>query len=266
MNANANLDYYTHGSMFSWDNAKSVKSQKYGVLNGVLYMAPHKLAGLGNACPHATQECIAACLNTSGHGAFSNVQLARINRSRFYHGNRELFLARAEKDIRAAVRRAARTEGLHTVAVRINGTTDWPLELARFFGLERMRALQQWAMEEYGIVLRFYDYTKYPMAARRWEPGLYDLTYSFTGTEKSARWARDWLRAGVPVAVVFRDRALVERLMVDGWAFPHGSASELYPVVDGDAHDIRWGEGASIVALYAKGKARSQQSIFIQEK
>ena len=38
------------------DNAKTIKGESEGYLTGILYLAPHTLAGGPNVCPHATAE------------------------------------------------------------------------------------------------------------------------------------------------------------------------------------------------------------------
>ena len=47
---------------FSMDSAKAIKAQEYGYLNAINYMAPHKSAGVGNLCSHASPVCIELCL------------------------------------------------------------------------------------------------------------------------------------------------------------------------------------------------------------
>ena len=70
------------------NNAKTVKGQKYGYMTAVLYLAPSNESGF-NVCPMASQGCKKACLYTSGHGAFSNVQQGRINKTRWYIQERD---------------------------------------------------------------------------------------------------------------------------------------------------------------------------------
>ena len=47
---------------FSVDSPKAIKAKKFRYLNAINYMAPHKSAGIGNLCPHASPGCIALCL------------------------------------------------------------------------------------------------------------------------------------------------------------------------------------------------------------
>ena len=47
---------------FSTDNPKALKAQKLGWLNAINYLAPHRLAGVGNLCPNASAGCVALCL------------------------------------------------------------------------------------------------------------------------------------------------------------------------------------------------------------
>jgi hypothetical protein len=39
--------------LLTLSNAKTTKGEKLGFLTGVLYMAPWKVAGVGNVCPQA---------------------------------------------------------------------------------------------------------------------------------------------------------------------------------------------------------------------
>ena len=65
-------------------DAKTVKGQAQGYLTGILYLAPANLSGY-QVCPMAAiAKCDIACLNTAGMGAFSNVQKARIERTKMY--------------------------------------------------------------------------------------------------------------------------------------------------------------------------------------
>src|SRR5947208_2552747 len=106
-------------------DAKTVKGEKRGYLTGILYLAPHKLSGR-NLCPDASPGCIATCLNTAGRGVFSNVQHARIAKTRRFTTERQYFMSELYRDIRALVRKAYRHK--MTPLVRLNGTSDIPWE------------------------------------------------------------------------------------------------------------------------------------------
>ena len=79
-------------------DAKTIKGEKRGVLTGVLYLAPHTLSG-HQVCPSATDGCIASCLYTAGHGVYSNVQKARIGRTKWFFEDRAGFMALLVEDI-----------------------------------------------------------------------------------------------------------------------------------------------------------------------
>ena len=61
-------------------NYKTIKSEKVGVLTGIIYMSPYNLSGK-NVCPGASAGCAAACLNTAGRGAMGVVQKARLKKT-----------------------------------------------------------------------------------------------------------------------------------------------------------------------------------------
>ena len=72
-------------------NYKTIKSEKLGVLTGIIYMSPYKLSGK-NVCPGASKGCAAACLNTAGRGAMGVVQTARLKKTNRFWNDRGQFL------------------------------------------------------------------------------------------------------------------------------------------------------------------------------
>ena len=103
------------------NNAKTVKGQKYGYMTAVLYLAPSNESGF-NVCPMASQGCKKACLYTAGHGAFSNVQQGRINKTRWYIQERDTFLNQIRKEINAFIIKAKNKNLIP--CIRLNGTSD----------------------------------------------------------------------------------------------------------------------------------------------
>lgn len=229
-------------------DAKTVKGEKDGYLTGILYLAPADLSGY-EVCPQRSAGCTAGCLNTAGQGAFSNVQIARVAKTKRYFEDRRGFMDDLVKDIRALIRKAERL-GMKP-AVRLNGTSDIPWE--RIPAAGALTRNPQNIMELFPEV-QFYDYTKITKralaAARngRFWPDNYHLTFS--KTEDNLEDCLHVLAEGGNVSAVFRDD-LPETF-------------QQFTVIDGDKNDLRFLDPKGcIVGLKAKGKARQDTSGFV---
>jgi hypothetical protein len=215
---------------------KTVKGEQHGYLTGLVYLAPHKLSGLGNVCPHASPGCATGCLNTAGRGAMPLSQAARIRKTRLFFTNREEYLRILDSDL-DNLKLLAASRKLKPCA-RLNATSDIPWE--KFGVMDRHRDLQ------------FYDYTKNPDRMRRFLndelPVNYHLTFSRSETNEEI--CQGILDCGGNVAVVFAG---------DLPATWHG-----YPVISGDKHDLRFLDDESeVVGLKAKGRAKRDQTGFV---
>jgi Gene product 88 len=221
-------------------NAKTAKNLQFDqYLTYILHLAPARLSGY-NVCPQASAGCIAACLNTAGRGAFSNVQQARIRKTHWLMKQRADFLQALCKDLDAVVRKATKLG--KTAVVRLNGTSDLQWENIK---LPNGKSI----FETYASI-QFYDYTK---ILRRLEKlsvapiANYHLTFSKSETNDNE--CVRALQLGYNVAVVFAD---VPPMYMGA------------QVVDGDGHDLRFLDApGSVVALKAKGKARKDESGFV---
>lgn len=233
------------------NNPKVAKGEKSGYYTAILHLAPAQVSGR-NVCPHATKGCASACLNTAGIGGIALndqglniVQVARIQRTRFFHRDREAFMVQLAKEIRTHLRRSYK-HGLRPV-VRLNGTSDLPWERFPVNGERNIMAL-------FPDVI-FYDYTKWPIRLRKTElaPG-YRLTFSLA--ENNDKHAKAALAAGVNVAVVF-DTPKGKDLPASFWG---------YPVIDGDTSDLRFLDPIGcVVGLRAKGRAMRDRSGFVRK-
>jgi hypothetical protein len=232
-------------------NPKTVKGQKRGYLTGVLYLAPAKLSGF-EVCPGRSKGCTAACLNTAGHGAFNNVQKARIRKTKWFFKDREGFMMQLVDEVFALIRKAKRLNMIPVV--RLNGTSDIDWTRIKVDGYPNI-------MEMFPNI-QFYDYTKVEKRAIAWAynemPPNYHLTFSLS--EENERKAERVLEANGNVAVVFRSMP---------------STYMGRQVVDGDADDLRFANMMPqgyvstkrigvIVGLKPKGRARRDASGFVR--
>jgi hypothetical protein len=218
------------------NDAKTKKGEKYGVLTGVLYLAPGTLAGGPDMCPHASPGCRAACLFTAGRGRMNPVMQGRIRKTRLLFEDPGAFYFLLNEELHALVRKSAR-EG-KTPAVRLNGTSDHPFELSG-------------VMERFPDV-HFYDYTKNLQRMLDYVDGKLPANYhlTFSRTEANDHAVELVLAQGGNVAVVF------------GGELPATYLGR--PVIDGDLHDIRFRAAAGeVIGLSAKGSARQDLSGFV---
>ena len=220
-------------ALLSTANTKTMKGEKYGYKTYILHLAPSLISGF-QTCPKASAGCAAACLNKAGMGAFSNVQLARINRTKMFFQERDVFMTQLANEIRRAVKKAKK-EGLQLL-VRPNGTSDIPWEKIRVEGARNIFELFP--------EVQFYDYTAIP---NRTVPENYHLTFS--RKESNSADVATALRNGLNVAVVF-DKLPATYLG--------------RPVVSGDDTDIRVNDPKGVVVgLKAKGPAKRDLSGFV---
>jgi hypothetical protein len=243
--------------LFTESNPKLEKGEDLGYLSFGLHFAPHTISGY-QVCASASDGCASACLYTSGHGRFTRTQESRIAKTKRFFEARNTFLFDMIRDIRAAIRRADRMN--FAPAFRLNLTSDLRWEAIRIpasIGSTEPLANYYPNIMTMFPEVQFYDYTKHP--SRKLEgktAGNYDLTYSFSAvTPKPISIKGLQNPANRRTAVVFDKRENIPESF-RGW-----------PVVDGDDTDVRHIEPARVVvALYAKGRARSDTSGFVQIK
>ena len=224
-------------------NQKIRKGEKLGFYTVGLHLAPARLAGLDiNLCPWASKGCEAACLNTSGHGAFSSVQESRIRKTHFFWFAKFQFLRQLVAEIEAAKRKAAR-KGL-TLAVRLNLTSDVMWETIED---EDGKTIFQHFPETV-----FYDYTKSRKRMENFLTGNFPRNYSltFSRSESNEREVKKISEAGGNVAIVFRGK------LPNEW---NGKR-----VISGDESDARFTDPKNvIIGLLQKGKAKHDETGFV---
>jgi hypothetical protein len=252
---------------FSVDSPKAIKAKKYRYLNAINYMAPHKSAGVGNLCSHASPGCIALCLGReSGQASMvsaatnwtNNVRDSRERKAHFFMKERQAYIVEMLRHIAAAVRTAKRKR--LKLCVRPNGSTDIPYEGLRIFIMPSLAAelskingheVTAGAHTIFSAFpkVQFVDYSKNPKRFERELPTNYHLVFSRSETNEAD--AIKILERGHNVAVVFAGE------MPKAW---NG-----YRVINGDEHDLRHLDPKGVVVgLTPKGnKARRDESGFI---
>ena len=215
-------------------NAKLAKGIKKGFKTYGLSLAPYNLSGK-NLCPHASEGCAIACLNTAGLGKMQSVQKARLEKTKEFLNNREEFLSTLKKEIDSKIKNARKK--MEKIAFRLNVLSDLP-----WHNLVDMTENPD---------VPFYDYTPNPKRMIQYLKGELPSNYHLTFSRKENNQAQCELilAMGGNVAVVF-DKV------------PQTYMGK--PVIDGDETDLRFLDPKGvIVGLKAKGNGKKDESGFV---
>mgnify|MGYP000055716638 FL=1 len=230
-------------------DAKTIKGNKKGFITAIQYLSPYTDSGV-NLCANAKNaECYIACLKSAGRMGMAFD--ARLNRTKLYLNDQAEYFRQLTKEITAFIKKASK-KGL-TPLIRLNGTSDIRWENIGFYS----EGVYYRNIMEVFPDIQFYDYTKLPNREKSINgiqsfPENYDLTFSYSGAEGYKKFNDRALKDGKRVAVVF-DR--LENIPV---------VFEGRRVISGDDTDVRHLDPKNtIVALYAKGKARKDQTGFV---
>ena len=224
-------------------NTKTAKGEKFGWKTFGIHLAPSKLSGY-NVCKWASKGCSMACLNLSGMGTFSNVQEARIKKTKWFFEDKQGFLAKLAKEIQNAIKSSAKKDLFP--CFRLNLTSDIPWEKVRYKG----KSIIDWFP-----TVQFYDYTKsverMSEFLRGGLPKNYHLTLS-RSEESNELELVSVLKSGGNVAIVFRGE------LPKTW---NG-----FEVINGDESDVRFMDKKGVVVgLIEKGLAKKDETGFVLE-
>ena len=226
------------------NNAKTIKGDGSEYLTAIMYLAPWKVASSFNVCANAEiAKCIDGCLFSAGRGQMQSVSSARIRKTLWFANDRVSFMQQLMDDVRRFVAYCDK-RGIKP-CVRLNGTSDirWEtIKVDRYANI--MEAFPQ---------VQWYDYTK--IANRRNVPSNYHLTFSYSNANPVyAKMTDTAIKNGMNVAVVFRTKQRIPTEFLG------------LPTIDGDKDDLRFLDPKqSVVALYAKGKAKHDKTGFVQD-
>lgn len=213
---------YIPNSLLTTNNAKTIKSLKYGVTTYILYLSPHRQNSQNKSvCPMASTGCISACLYGAGHGSMSTVQKGRINKTELFLQDRNLFLKMLYVEI-SQIQLKHKLEKTD-FAIRLNGTSDvsWESFKIADTGKNIFETFKK---------ITFYDYTKNYLRFKKELPKNYRLIFSRSETNEAI--AIELIKKGINIAMVF-DR-LPEQY-------------KGYNVIDGDLSDMRFKDAKGII-------------------
>ena len=226
------------------NNAKTIKGDGSEYLTAIMYLAPWKIASSFNVCANAEiAGCIDGCLFSAGRGQMQSVSSARIRKTLWYTNDRRKFMLQLVLDVTSFVAYCEK-RGIKP-CVRLNGTSDIRWETIKIGDYANI-------MEAFPQV-QWYDYTK--IANRRNVPANYHLTFSYSNANPVyAKMTDTAIKNGMNVAVVFRTKQRIPTEFLG------------LPTIDGDKDDLRFLDPKqSVVALYAKGKAKHDKTGFVQD-
>jgi len=231
-------------------NPKLLKGEKVGYQSFALHLAPADLSGW-NVCAASTEGCRMACIHHQGRAGIirkgdrdNAIIRARLRRTRWFFQDRAAFMAELVADVKRAIKRAQHRSLIPVF--RLNATSDIRWERVPVMGAPNIMALFP--------DVQFYDYTK--IGNRRNLPANYTLTFSLA--ENNEARALSELNAGGNIAVVFRTKERVAQAIAEGYLG--------YPVFCGDDSDLRFLDPRGhVIALYAKGTGKRDQSGFVRD-
>jgi hypothetical protein len=220
------------------DGSTNTKTAKNNLQTFILYLAPSDIIGTHNLCPMASAGCKASCLYSAGRGRFSNVQLSRINKAKFWAYNRKAFYIQLANELLKIHDKS----NFEKIAIRLNGTSDVDhLDLLkRYTGIN--------FLDGFYSNLLFYDYTKNINVYKKYFGSNYKLTFSKSETNFDE--CLEVINMGGNIAAVFSAE------LPD----TYGGIQ----VINGDESDLRYFDPANvIVGLKAKGDAKKDNTGFV---
>lgn len=238
--------------LLSTGNPKVLKGLKQGYNTFILHLAPANLSGY-ETCPKRTAGCTAACLNTAGRGGMfkkgestNMIQQARIRKTKMFFENRTEFMAQLVKDIELGIKQSIKKDLIPVF--RLNGTSDLSFEK---YEVIRNGRLYRNIFSAFPDVV-FYDYTKV-LGRKVSDIPNYSLTFSAAdGNDNDVMKA---IAQGYNIAVVFGVKK----------SEPLPTEYLGLEVFNGDESDLRFLDPKNvIVGLYAKGKAKKDESGFVK--
>jgi hypothetical protein len=225
---------YKVGNLLSDNEKLKLAGEEYLVYG--IQLAPHKIGGF-NVCGSASDDCIEACIFSSGRGQMSSVQFGRLKRKLAFFTNRQEFLRHLVYEIGSKLK-SCNKKGLR-LAIRLNVFSDiiWEKVFPELFAMFP--------------TVQFYDYSKHQFRFKEGYrlPSNYHLTYS-RSENTTLEFIQELISRGINVAIPFD---CSKHNLPQQW--------EGIPIIDGDMHDSRFMDDSGvIVGLSAKGDGKKMEA------
>lgn len=222
------------------EGSTNIKTAKNELKTFILYLSPANTLEGFNLCPFASDGCKESCLYSAGRGKFTNVQEARINKTKFWAYDREAFYIQLANELMNIFDKAINNN--EKIAIRLNGTSD----------VDHLNLLKRYSgidfLDPFYSNLLFYDYTKNINHIKRYLNTSYKLTFS--RSESNQHQVNEVLKIGGNVAMVFKNEL--------------PATYNGIPVINGDDSDLRYFDPKNvIIGLKAKGDAKKDKSGFV---
>ena len=231
---------YGFSSLITQPTANAKLAKSVGYYNAGISLAQASLSGY-NMCAGSTPMCRGGCLGGVGRAEFTpKIEQTRINRTKLYATNPELFWDILEPELHAVDRKANRL-GV-TVAFRPNILSDqaWHITMPKMF-----ESFPHWL---------FYSYTKVKSkvtaAIKGNLPQNYHVTYSWS-ERCNSQYLKKCIDKGINVAVPFYDKETLKPTIPANW---NG-----YKVINGDDSDLRFLDPKGVIVGLSVKLPRSKQ-------
>lgn len=182
------VEYYKSKKLLS-DGKTNAKLAKNNLKTYGLSLIPHSLnSKKENLCKFSTAECRKSCLNMTGQGAFSSVQIARLNKADYFVNHKSDFINKLYGELSTINKK-----GKAAIRLNVISDVDWEGEMKK-----NGKSLGEFKN------ITFYGYTKNPELINGNNLDNQHYTFSFSGYnwDKCEKFLKE---KTANVAVVFKN-------------------------------------------------------------
>jgi len=223
-----------HGfsSLITHPNGNAKLAKSVGYYNAGISLAQASLSG-HNMCSGSTPKCREGCLGGTGRAEFTpNIVQTRINRTKLFATDPELFWSILEPQLHSVDRKAAKLKIGVAFRPDILSDQSWHIIMPQIFS-----TFPHW---------NFYGYTKVKSKVTARINGANPVHQTYSWSERAnIDYVRGLVRDGINVAIPFYDKETMRGVIPAEW--------EGMEVINGDESDLRFLDRSGVlVGLSAK--------------